>query len=92
MSLMAAVTASGKRTCLHIATNAISLIQFITQPGTLDVDMQRAFVEEVQRVGGDSVYWVRREASFALGALAKVVPEDLVISTLVSILNLFLCS
>ena len=38
---------------------------------------------EVERVGRDPVYWVRREASFALGALAKVVPQEIVICSLV---------
>ena len=37
----------------------------------------------MERVGRDPVYWVRREASFAVGALAKVVPEEVVISSLV---------
>lgn len=36
-------------------------------------------------MGHDPVYWVRREASFAVGALAKVVPLELVLSTLVGI-------
>lgn len=52
--------------------------------GTLEDPTQRAFVEELERVGRDPVYWVRREASFALGALAKVVPEEVVLSSLVS--------
>ena len=43
-----------------------------------------AFVAEVERVGRDPVYWVRREASFAVGALAKVVPVEVVTSSLVS--------
>ena len=34
-------------------------------------------------MGHDPVYWVRREASFAVGALAKVVPLELVLSSLV---------
>ena len=34
-------------------------------------------------MGHDPIYWVRREASFAVGALAKVVPLELVLSTLV---------
>lgn len=46
--------------------------------------MQQAFVKEVECAARDSIYWVRREASFALGALAKVIPEELVISSLVS--------
>lgn len=46
-------------------------------------ETKNAFVKEVERVGQDSVYWVRREASFALGALAKIVPEEVVICSLV---------
>ena len=34
-------------------------------------------------MGHDPIYWVRREASFAVGALAKVVPLELVLSSLV---------
>ena len=55
-----------------------------THSGALEEETQRAFVQEVQRVGHDPIYWVRREASFALGALAKVVPDDVVIGSLVS--------
>lgn len=47
---------------------------------SLQDDIQRAFVKEVERVARDPIYWVRREASFAVGALAKVVPEDVIIS------------
>lgn len=42
-------------------------------------------MKEVERVGRDPVYWVRREASFALGALAKVVPPEVVLCSLVCI-------
>jgi hypothetical protein len=51
---------------------------------TMPLKMQEVFVQEVQRVGSDSVYWVRREASFAIGALAKVVPLEMVMAHLVS--------
>lgn len=37
----------------------------------------------MERVGRDPVYWVRREASFAVGALAKVVPQEVVQMSLV---------
>lgn len=47
-------------------------------------------MQEVQRVGQDPIYWVRREASFALGALAKVVPDDVVMDSLVSSCHLSL--
>lgn len=77
MSLMAAVTASGE--------SAILVLYFCLNrwQGILSKETQLAFVEEVGRVGRDNVYWVRREASFALGALAKVVPEEVVINSLV---------
>ena len=52
--------------------------------GCLGEDTE-AFVTEIERVGQDPVYWVRREASFALGALAKVVPQEVVICSLVSL-------
>jgi serine/threonine-protein phosphatase 4 regulatory subunit 1 len=51
--------------------------------GCLSEPMKQAFVKEVQRVADDSVYWVRQEACFALGALAKVVPEQIVTVSLV---------
>lgn len=43
------------------------------------------FVSEVARVGHDPVYWVRREAAYALGALAKVVNAEVVAQSLVSL-------
>jgi serine/threonine-protein phosphatase 4 regulatory subunit 1 len=49
----------------------------------MSLNMQTIFVSEVDRVGHDLVYWVRREASFAVGALAKVVPLELVLGSLV---------
>lgn len=57
--------------------------------GTLGDATKRAFVKEVERVGRDPVYWVRREASFALGALAKVVPKEVVICSLVRLFTGF---
>ncbi|CCL98446.1 uncharacterized protein FIBRA_00443 [Fibroporia radiculosa] len=71
MSLMAAVTASG-----FMANDALPFL------GALRDEIKSAFVTEVERVGRDPVYWVRREAAFALGALAKVVPDELVVSSL----------
>lgn len=54
--------------------------------GSIDDETKAAFVAEVERVGRDPVYWVRREASFAVGALAKVVPQEVVLLSLVSCL------
>ncbi|KAG6335396.1 hypothetical protein ID866_3691 [Astraeus odoratus] len=62
--------------------SSMSLIAAVTAGGSLRSDTQRAFAKEVERAGKDPVYWVRREASFALGALAKVVPEELITSSL----------
>ncbi|KAF8078049.1 armadillo-type protein [Lyophyllum atratum] len=57
--------------------SSMSLMAAVTASGSLGEEAQDAFVKEVVRVGQDSVYWVRREASFALGALAKVAPLPL---------------
>ena len=56
-------------------------------PGHLDQEYHSAFVREIERAGHDQIYWVRREATFALGALAKVVPEELLYASLVSVLS-----
>jgi hypothetical protein len=64
--------------------SSMSLIAAVTAGGSLDLATQEAFVHEVERVGRDPLfYWVRREASFALGALAKVVPVETVVCSLV---------
>ena len=42
-----------------------------------------AFVNQVAAMRDDKEHWVRREASLALGALAKVVSLDVVITSLV---------
>lgn len=39
---------------------------------------------ELEGVSQDPVYWVRKEACFALGALAKVVPDEVVQLSLVN--------
>ena len=78
MSLMAAVTASGKTSLLFVSSSELVVAV------SLQDDIQLAFVKEVERIARDPIYWVRREASFAVGALAKVVSEDVVNITLVS--------
>ncbi|KAG6878686.1 hypothetical protein C0993_011501 [Termitomyces sp. T159_Od127] len=67
--------------------SSMSLMAAVTASGTLGEETKEAFVQEVVRVGQDSVYWVRREASFALGALAKVVPEEVVICSLLPLFD-----
>lgn len=62
--------------------SSMSLIAAVVAGGTPKPDTQHAFVREVERVGRDPIHWVRREASFALGALAKVVPDELIIDSL----------
>ncbi|KAI0692388.1 armadillo-type protein [Cytidiella melzeri] len=66
--------------------SSMSLMAAVTASGPIDDETQNAFVAEVERVSRDPVYWVRREASFAIGALAKVVPQEVV---LISLLPLF---
>ncbi|KZT68192.1 ARM repeat-containing protein [Daedalea quercina L-15889] len=77
MSLMAAVTAS-----VQLSLDGLTYVNIDTSVGGLKEDTKNAFVAEVERVGRDPVYWVRREAAFAVGALAKVVPHELVASSL----------
>lgn len=80
MSLIAAVAAGGRsstKRCIHPSSTVVWRL------GSLRLDDQRAFIREVERAGKDPIHWVRREASFALGALAKVIPEELVVSALV---------
>lgn len=95
MSLMAAVTASG--TCglfwadsvdelsrmVHTFPDELTCMDVGVFVGGLKEETKNAFVTEVERVGRDPVYWVRREAAFAVGALAKVVPDEVVTSSLV---------
>ena len=78
MSLMAAVSASGK-----FYPRVTLLVVLIWYLGPLSEEMKLAFVKEVERVAKDPIYWVRREASYTLGALAKVIPIEIVVSSLV---------
>ncbi|OSD08686.1 ARM repeat-containing protein [Trametes coccinea BRFM310] len=62
--------------------SSMSLMAAVTASGSIGEETKAAFVAEVERVGRDPIYWVRREASFAVGALAKVVPVEVVTSSL----------
>ncbi|KAH9857070.1 hypothetical protein C2E23DRAFT_856589 [Lenzites betulinus] len=62
--------------------SSMSLMAAVTASGSISEETKAAFVSEVERVGRDPIYWVRREASFAVGALAKVVPGEVVTSSL----------
>ena len=86
MSLMAAVTASGKP---PVSILLVCLFFSFVVAVSLQDDIQRAFVKEVERVARDPIYWVRREASFAVGALAKVVSEEIINTSLVGFLNIY---
>jgi len=80
MRLIAAVASNGK--LLHHLVS-FSVSQWIT--GTADLETEIYFIKDVYRSVQDPVFWVRREAAFAIGALARVVPEDFVCKDLVSI-------
>jgi hypothetical protein len=75
MSLVAAVTAGGNGTKFHFGVQNDSSGIFI---GPLDDDTLRSFLDEVERIVHDPYFKVRQAASFALGALAKEIPEELV--------------
>ncbi|KAJ4000105.1 armadillo-type protein [Lentinula boryana] len=67
--------------------SSMSLMAAVAASGYLDDETTTAFVSEIERVSHDPVYWVRREACFALGALAKVVPVEVVQLTLIPTLH-----
>ncbi|KAL1713479.1 armadillo-type protein [Schizophyllum commune] len=62
--------------------SSMSLISAVSVSVKLSESAQQAFVTEVERVCRDPIYWVRREAAFAVGALAKVVPDEIVMTSL----------
>ncbi|TRM61890.1 hypothetical protein BD626DRAFT_433986 [Schizophyllum amplum] len=62
--------------------SSMSLISAVAVSVKLTETAQQAFVGEVERVCHDPIYWVRREAAFAVGALAKVVPDEVVTTSL----------
>jgi hypothetical protein len=64
---------------------SMSLIAAVAAGGPLREETKEAFTEEVARIGRDNVYWVRREVSFAVGSLAKVLPQEVVRLTLVGV-------
>ncbi|TDL27378.1 ARM repeat-containing protein [Rickenella mellea] len=68
---------------------SMSLMAAVTANGPMTSETHLAFVEEVKRAGQDHTYWVRREATFALGALSKVVPEEIVIGSLLPLFEDF---
>ncbi|KAJ7109269.1 armadillo-type protein [Mycena epipterygia] len=67
--------------------SSMSLMAAVAANGCLDENTKHAFVKEIERVGHDPVYWVRREASYALGALAKVVPDEVVVCSLIPLFD-----
>ncbi|THH22143.1 hypothetical protein EUX98_g8227, partial [Antrodiella citrinella] len=68
--------------------SSMSLMAAVTASVTMSDEHQAAFVTEVERVSTDPVYWVRREASFVVGALAKVVPSEVVTASLLPLFEL----
>lgn len=73
LSLVAAVTAGG-----NILSKIVVDSLFSLAPGPLDDDTLKSFLDEVERVVHDPYFKVRQAASFALGALAKEIPSELV--------------
>lgn len=64
----------------------MSLIAAVAASGYTPEHVKPVFVAEMGKVAMDTLFWVRREAAFALGALAKIVDEELLIYCLVSVL------
>jgi serine/threonine-protein phosphatase 4 regulatory subunit 1 len=83
MSLIAAVTASGE--CLSGRHRAGFNVHMT---GPLRDDTKLAFAEEVERIGRDPVYWVRREAAYAVGALVRVLPLEVAQLSMVRLFGL----
>ncbi|KXN85478.1 Serine/threonine-protein phosphatase 2A 65 kDa regulatory subunit A beta isoform [Leucoagaricus sp. SymC.cos] len=63
--------------------STMRLIAAVAANGTADLTTEVYFIKDVDRSVQDPVYWVRREAAFAIGALARVVPIDFVLKDLV---------
>jgi serine/threonine-protein phosphatase 4 regulatory subunit 1 len=86
MSLIAAVAAKGEYLPCWIVDR--SLMYGFT--GVASEEAKVVFKDEAVRLAQDSVHWVRREAAYALGALAKVVPENTIVSSLVRAIDMML--
>ncbi|KAJ7582902.1 armadillo-type protein [Mycena floridula] len=67
--------------------SSMSLVAAVAASGCLNEPTKQMFVEEVERVADDPVYWVRKEVCFAIGALAKVVPAEVVQVSLLPLLQ-----
>jgi len=68
--------------------SAMRLIAAVAANGTSDPETEIYFIGDVGRSVSDPVYWVRREAAFAIGALARVVPVEFVVRDLVPMFQL----
>lgn len=66
---------------------SMSLMAAVAASGYLPEYAKGMFVAEVARVGTDPVYWVRREAAYVLGALTKVVDDEMLLEYLVGSWN-----
>lgn len=67
--------------------SSMSLMAAVTASGSLSDETKLAFVKEVERVGRDPFSYVRCEASYVMGALAKVVPEEVVTMSLLPLFH-----
>lgn len=82
MRLVAAIATNGKLNTYY-PLSFVSLNVVISRAGTSDLETEIYLIRDVNRSVKDPVYWVRREAAFAIGALARVVPIEYVINDLV---------
>ncbi|KZV88319.1 ARM repeat-containing protein [Exidia glandulosa HHB12029] len=71
---------------------SMGLIATITANATAPLadEIRTVFVEEVSQLRDDPEFWVRREATFALGALAKVVPVEILVAHLLPLFQRWL--
>jgi hypothetical protein len=69
---------------LYDANFMTTLSNFCSHAGMPKPNTQCTFMREVEQVGRDPIHWVRREVSFALDALAKIISNELIIDSLMS--------
>ncbi|KAF9053580.1 ARM repeat-containing protein [Hymenopellis radicata] len=66
---------------------SISLMAIATSEGCIEPSSQITLIQPIERFSADPVPWVRRESSFAISALAKTVPDELVHMSLLPLLE-----
>ncbi|KAF8900628.1 hypothetical protein CPB85DRAFT_1475179 [Mucidula mucida] len=66
---------------------SISLMAIVTSQGCIEPLSQIRFIQPIERFSADPIPWVRRKSSFAISALAKTVPDELVHMSLLPLLE-----